>query len=315
MNKLGTLKRLDPRSVWPNEAHDFTPWLADHLEDLGESLGLELELIDRESPVGNFSADILAKDLGTGRTAVIENQLEPTDHRHLGQIITYAAGLDAGIVIWVCRELREEHRQALDWLNRGHGASTEFFGVVIELVQIDESAPAANFRPVAFPNDWSRRTAGASRGATELSTKQQRYQEFFQQLIDNLREQHRFTNARAGQPQNWYSFSSGTRGFTYGTSFAIGGRVRTELYIDLGDADANDSAFEALHAQREELENAFGEPLEWEALDGKRACRIAVYRDGSIEDSADSLEEYRLFAEDGLLRLKKTFGAKLKGLV
>lgn len=315
LTTLGTLKRLDPRTIWPNEAHDFTPWLAEHLEDLGEALGLELELVARESPVGRFSADLLARDLGTGRMAVIENQLEPTDHSHLGQLITYAAGLEATIVIWVCREMREEHRQALDWLNRGHGAATDFFGVIVELIQIDESAPAASFRPVAFPNDWSRRTAGTARGTTDLSTKQQLYQQFFQQLIDGLREQHHFTNARAGQLQNWYSFSSRVRGFTYGASFASGGRLRTELYIDLGDLEANQRAFETLLVQKSQIETAFGEQLEWEALDGKRACRIASYRDGSIEDSAESLEEYRNWATDRLLRFKRAFAPKLANLV
>lgn len=312
MKKLGTIKRLDPRTVWPHEAHDFTPWLSEHLDDLGEALGLELEAIETESAVGRYSADILAKDLGTGRTAVIENQLEPTDHVHLGQIITYAAGLDANVVIWVCRELREEHRQALDWLNSGHGTSTDFFGVVVEVIQIDESAPAVNFRPVAFPNDWSRRTRTVTRGSTELTSKQERYQEFFQSLIDELRDKHRFTKARAGQPQNWYSFSSGVRGFTYGASFAAGGRVRAEVYIDLGDADQNRGAFEALLAEQAKIEEALGESLEWDALDGKRACRIAAHREGSIEDSAESLEEHKAWAIARLLRMKKVFGPRLK---
>lgn len=310
MSELGTLKRLDPRYIWELEAHDFTPWLARNLDRLGEALGLELELLEQESPVGNFSADILARDLGTNRTVVIENQLEPTDHSHLGQLITYAAGLDAGVVIWVCRELREEHRQALDWLNRGHGALTDFFGVVVELLQIDDSKPAVNFRPVAFPNDWTRRQGSGSRG--EITPKQQRYKQFFQQLIDELRETHRFTNARVGQPQSWYSFSSGTSGFTYGVSFAIGGRVRAELYIDTGDGEQNLSAFSRLHEEAETIEREFGEPLEWETLEGKRACRIATYRDGTIEDPDEKLEEYRAWAVERMLRFKKVFGNRIK---
>ncbi len=313
MPDLGTLKRIDPRTVWPREAQDFTPWLAAHIEHLGEALGLELELVDQESPVGDFSADILARDLGTGRPVVVENQLEPTDHSHLGQLITYAAGLEAGVVIWVCRELREEHRQALDWLNRGHGTTTEFFGVVVELLQIDGSKPAVNFRPVAFPNDWSRRSATATRGGN-LTSKQQRYQQFFQQLIDELREEHRFTNARAGQPQNWYSFSSGARGFTYGVSFASGGRVRAELYIDTGDAEDNEAAFKSLHDAREDIEKEIGESLEWEALEGKRASRVAAYRDGAIEDPDEKLEQYRAWAVERMLLFQKVFGPRIQKL-
>ena len=309
MNELGSLKRLDPRSIWAMEARDFTPWLAENLERLGEALGVELELVEKESPVGSFSADILAKDLGTGRTVVIENQLEPTDHGHLGQLITYAAGLDASVVVWVCRELREEHRQALDWLNRGHGAATDFFGVVVELLQIDDSKPAANFRPVAFPNDWTRRQVSGPQN--ELTSKQQRYKQFFQRLIDELRETHRFTNARAGQPQSWYSFSSGVNGFTYGVSFAIGGRVRTELYIDTGDGDQNRTAFDRLKDDSETIHKKIDQPLEWEPLDGKRACRIALYRDGMIDDSDEKLEEYQSWAVKHILRFKEAFGERL----
>jgi hypothetical protein len=115
MADLGTLVRQDPRNVWPSEPANFTPWLADHLDRLGEALGMELELVRRESSIGEFSIDILARDLGQNRYVVIENQLEVTDHTHLGQTITYAAGVEAGVVVWVSPEFREEHRAALDW--------------------------------------------------------------------------------------------------------------------------------------------------------------------------------------------------------
>lgn len=313
MPELGKLTRIDPRTVWPHEAADFTPWLAEHLESLSEVLGLDLELVDRESPVGDFSADILAKDLGTGRVVVIENQLGPTDHGHLGQTITYAAGLDAQVIIWISRDFREEHRQALDWLNRGHGTTTDFFGVVVEVLQIEESKPAVSFRPVAFPNDWSRRHRPRSRDG-ELTSKQERYRQFFQLLIDELRDNHRFTNARAGQPQNWYSFSSGHRGFLYSVSFATGGRLRTEIYVDTGDGERNQTALESLRSQTKDIESEFGERLEWEALEGKRACRIALYRDASIEDSDEKLEEYRAWAVAQMLAFKRVFDTRLNAL-
>ena len=153
MIDLGTLSKLDPRESWPNEAQDFTPWLAEHLDMLGETLQMDLELVDRENAIGDFAADIVARDLGADRIVVIENQLEPTNHRHLGQLITYAAGLDAGAVIWISTEIRDEHRQALDWLNRHAESATQFFGVVVELLRIDDSKPAPSFRPVAFPNN------------------------------------------------------------------------------------------------------------------------------------------------------------------
>lgn len=249
--------------------------------------------------------------MGRNKTVIIENQLEQTDHTHLGQIITYAAGLEAGVVIWISREIREEHRKALDWLNRGEGATTEYFGVVLELLQIDGSKPAVNLRLVASPNDWSPTSIGSGATDDDPNGIYALYQQFFQRLIDELREKHRFTNARAGQPQNWYSFTSGTSGSTYGVSCAARGRLRAEIFINRGSRDQNVAAFEALRADSSALEQAFGEPLEWELLEGKRSCRIAVYRPGSIKDSAESLEDYHQWAVDRLLRFKRVFGPRI----
>jgi hypothetical protein len=299
--------------VWKNEAANFTPWLADHLEYLGDVLGLELELDQREASVGRYSVDLLARDLGRGRVVVIENQLEPTDHNHLGQLITYAAGLEAGVVIWISREFREEHRQALDWLNRVHEGQTEFFGLALELLRIDDSSPAVNLKLVAFPNRWSRDAVASSEG--ELSPKRVAYQQFFQRFLDELREKHKFTNARAAQPQSWYSFSAGTKGFSWTFSFAAGGRVRAELYIDTPDPERNEQILDELMKERTEIERLFGSGLEWERLDDRRACRIASYRDGSIEDSADMCDEILKWGIERLLRFKEVFGPRLRSLV
>jgi hypothetical protein len=312
-NALGKLLRVDPRSIWKHEAHDFTPWLVENIDLLGEVLGMELEVTERESHVGDFSVDIFARDLGRDRLVVIENQLEATDHSHLGQLITYAAGVEASVVIWISREFREEHRQALDWLNRGDGATTEYFGVVVELLKVDDSKPAVSLRLIASPNDWSRRSK-LNPGIDEISGKRSSYQEFFQALIDDLREKHRFTNAKAGQPQNWYSFSSGTRGFRYEMSFAQGGELRTHLYIDCGERAKNEAAFDALAAQKAAIEAEFAEPLRWERLENRRACRIACYTIGAIDDSAELLEQHRRWSVDHLLRFKRVFGPRILDL-
>jgi hypothetical protein len=312
MRELGTLTRIDPREVWKNEAADFTPWLAKNLDRLGDVLGLDLELTQQEANVGDFSVDLLARDLGRNRLVIIENQLEQTDHAHLGQIITYAAGRDASVVVWISRHFRDEHRDALDWLNRLHEGQTDFFGVVIELLQVDGSKPALNFRLVAYPNQWSRESSSTPAG--ELSPKRVAYQTFFQGLLDELREKHKFTNARAAQPQNWYTFSSGVRGFVWSFSFALGGRVRAELYIDTMDADRNEQILESLRQHQTTIERDFGEPLEWESLDERRACRVASYRTGSIEDTSEKLEEIRTWAVDRLLKFKRVFGPRLRDL-
>ena len=189
MIELSNLDAVDLREVWPNEARDFTPWLADNIEQLSAVLGMDLELRSPEAEVGAFSLDVLAHDLGNDRPVVIENQLESTNHDHLGKLLTYAARYDAQTVVWLVRELRPEHRAALDWLNQRTGEDTAFFGVVIEAWKIGDSLPAPRFNPVVVPNDCQKQMPGQDKNA-DVSGKRLRYREFFQALIDTLREEH-----------------------------------------------------------------------------------------------------------------------------
>ncbi len=315
--ELGALTREDPRSVWANEARDLTPWVAEHLEQLGEVLGMDLELVRTESDVGDFSIDVLARELTSQRYVVIENQLGQTDHTHLGQVITYAAGVDAGVVVWLTPAFREEHRQAIDWLNQGLGNSTQFFAVAVEVLRVDGSKPAVNFRIVAKPAGYRiSRNGSASRSSSpsEPSERGARYQEFFQRLIDELREKYKFTNARAAGPRSWYTFSTGVRGFRYGATFPSGGRIAVEIYIDFGDDDLNLSALRALQQQRESIEREIGENLEWQELETSRACRIVVYGVGTILDPQDKLDEYHDWMVKHLMSFKRAFGPRLKAI-
>lgn len=313
MYEFGEINKVPLREIWPNEATNFTPWLASNIESLGKALGLELELTEKESSVGDFSLDLLAKDLGSSKTVIIENQLTQTDHDHLGKLLTYAAGFDASVVVWVAETIRDEHRQALEWLNQRTDIETQFFGVVIELLKIDESKPAFNFRPVVFPNEWQKSKKRTT--SSNASTRGEKYRAYFQALIDDLREKHKFTGARAGQPQNWYSFSSGIQGILYGAVFSQGGKARTEIYIDQGDQEINKMLFDKLKEKEEEIVNEFGDQLEWERLDDKRASRIAVYRDGAIDSSDSELEEIRKWHIDNLLKFKMVFPNKIRNLL
>lgn len=302
------IQKVDPRSIWKHEAHDFTPWIADNINELGESIGIELEVTEQEADVGGFSLDILAKDLGRNANVIIENQLAITDHDHLGKLLTYASGYNADIIIWLSTEMREEHRQALDWLNQRTDSNTDFFGVVVEVIKIGDSRPALQFKVIVSPNEWQKSKKKQSNTAS--SEKSERYREYFQNLLDTLRETYRFTSAKKGQPQNWYTFSSGNKKFVYGHSFAQGSRVRTEIYIDSGDFDKNKAFFDKLFAEKESIETELGQKVEWERLDNKRACRIAIYRSGSIEDSSEELQKIQEWGIQTLLDLKKVFGNK-----
>lgn len=308
MVDLGSIESVDPRAIWAHEANDFTPWLAHNLDRLGDALGIELELVEREASVGDFSLDLLATDLNRNATAIIENQLATTDHDHLGKLITYASGHDASVIIWLSTAIREEHRQAIDWLNQRTDEKTDFYAVVIDVVKIGESKPAVQFKVAASPNAWQKSTKTKTKVAP--SGKSELYLNYFQSLIDELRDAHNFTGAKKAQPQNWYSFSSGNKTFRYGHSFAARNRIRTEIYIDNGNEDENKAFFDAMFQQRAEIETEYGGVLEWERLDDKRACRIAIYRDGSIDVATEELQQINDWAIKHLLKLQAVFGPK-----
>lgn len=312
---LASIERVDLREVWPNEAANFTPWLAENISRLGEALGLDLELQDTEAAVGGYSLDILATDLNGNRTVVIENQLESTDHNHLGQLLTYAAGLDATVVVWITKEFRDEHRQALDWLNQHTDDETEFFGVAVEAWKIDGSRPAPHFNLVATPNGWRKEAVKRSRGERATSERQERYRAFFQTLIDTLREKHRFTNARKAGLVSWCSFTTGYSRVKYGANFTARREARVEVYLDSVNGERNIRLLEDLSRQRDHIESELGLSLDWEQLENRRACRIEAKRPGrSIDDDESTLAETQTWMIDTLLNFKRVFDPLLARL-
>jgi hypothetical protein len=257
----------------------------------------------------------LAHDLIGDRVVVIENQLDSTNHDHMGKLLTYAAGYDAGVVIWVAKEFRDEHRQVLDWLNQHTGGNVEFFGVVIEALRIDNSRPAPNFKLVAFPNEWTKgKIGGPASEIGEVSERSQAYRSFFQVILDELREKYKFTSARKAQPKSFSSFSTGFPGIKYGVSFAQGGYARIELYIDR-DQDWNKELFDKLREDEAAIQTDLQETMLWERLDNRRACRISATRSGTIEDDEAALESLQEWMISGLLEFKRVFAHRLTKLV
>ena len=157
MINLGTLKEItDLRSVWSHEALNFTHWVAENVDLLADAVGLDITVDETESSVGDFNVDIYASETGTDRKIIIENQLEDTDHDHLGKLITYASGKDADVVIWVVKHAREEHKAAVEWLNNHTDDKIGFFLCEIKLFQIGDSDIAPSFAVVERPNDWTK---------------------------------------------------------------------------------------------------------------------------------------------------------------
>jgi len=276
MKSLGKLSRLDPRDVWKHEAHEFTPWLLVNIGELAEALGIDLEDATAEVAVGDFAVDIEARTSGPdARPVIIENQLEQTDHSHLGQLITYAAGRDAAIIVWISTRVREEHRSAIDWLNSISGDGIDFFAVEVEALQIDTSVPAAHFKVVAQPNAWSKQTKKI--GSNVASERGLRYQHFFEEVLATFKAARPgLTSASKPGAHSWLGFTAGRSGFSFNWSFGTKG-FAVELYIDTGDKEGNKALFYALQARADELE-ALDEGLSWERLDSRRACRVATYR-------------------------------------
>lgn len=183
---LGTLVDLPPRDAWRNEERDFTPWLAANIHLLGDAIGMPLEPTGTEVPVERFEADLLARNPMDGRIVRIENQMEPTDHAHLGQIMTYLAGLDAHTIVWIAPQFREPHLSAIRWLNAHTPEEFAFFAVQVRVVRIGESPLAPVFEVVEQPNGWERRLTASRRAAEGLSPLGEQRRAFWQAYLDRV---------------------------------------------------------------------------------------------------------------------------------
>lgn len=279
--KLGKIREVDLREVWPNEAQSFTPWLQENPEELGEILGLELEL-EREKSVGAFSLDLFGTDLSTGKHVVVENQLEKSDHSHLGQLLTYAGGLESGTVVWIAKEIRPEHRAALEWLNSVTDNDTNFFGIEIKAIRIGDSQPAPWLDLVVQPNSWSKSLRESTASSYE-SDRSRAYSGFWQALIDKVSEAHPEFRGRHAWGRTWFPMTLGISGVTINLVFGSMG-LRVEYYFGSSNADLNLMRFESLLEAREGIETIVGEALEWDPMEGKKASRISLYgpKDGDV---------------------------------
>lgn len=304
---LGTLTRVPLREAWKHEAGEFTPWLAlaDNLNTLADALGLsELVSVATEHWVGDFKLDILCTD-GDDQV-IIENQLEETNHKHLGQILAYAAGVGAKKVIWVAESFRPEHATALEFLNDNTTDDLAFFGVQVELWRIGDSPFAPKFEVVVKPNDWAKSGRVQARAASDASPTKQLQQKFWMALIDKLATTAPHIRPQQPRPKHWLNNSIGRSGFGLNiTANTREERLGVELWMPGPEAK---NRFANLSAKRQEIESQLGFGLDWQELPDAIACRIASwYPSASIEDQS-RWEEYldwitqRLITMDRVLR-------------
>ncbi len=312
---LGRLRRVaNARDVWTSEAGDFTPWLAENLDVLADELGMSLTLTATEVPVGEFRLDVEAQ-MPDGGVVIIENQLERTDHGHLGQLLVYASGLEASAVVWVAPRFRDDHRRALDWLNERTDTGVDFFGVEVSVVQIGEGGPRAPvFDVVARPNGWQKgvKDAGPGRlalGGRATSVNAER-QDFFLEVLSDVAAERPRIRLPARADSNWVAFSSGPWG-NWALVVSGDGRLRVEAYIDSGDAGVNKALFDEFQSGAPSLEAQIGRQLDWERLDGKRASRIAAYHPAVDFDDEEQRVRLREWAASTTVAMFDTMNDRL----
>jgi hypothetical protein len=309
---FGELKKANVRDYWKNEEYDFTPWLAEpeNMERLGAAVGLELELEAVETSCGPYWADILAKESGSDRYVIIENQFGKTNHDHLGKLITYGAVLDAGTVIWISEVFTDEHQKALDWLNDHSTDDGAFYGVSIELWQIDGSPPAVRFNVVSRPSEAVRR-ATKQKETSELSESRKLQLDFWCQVRDKLLNDKVVSSTQSPRPQNCFHVSLGRSGiFLSNTASVEEKKITVRLYLINRVAE---TAIAQLSPQREEIERELGESLQWNPFPEKRDKIVALTRDVDLLNQ-DLWPDYVKWMVDHIRRFREVFGPRVKKL-
>lgn len=314
MKALSRLQKVDLRDYWKDEAKDFTPWLAEetNIELLSQTIGMDLEVLGKEEKVGNFSADILCRDINTNAYVVIENQLAHTDHTHLGQVITYCAGLNAVSFIWVAASFREEHRAAIDWLNSITDDKFNFFAIEVELFRIGDSETAVNFNIVAKPNGWSKivKRQVSDEEMTETKSRQLEYWTAFRDFVSSKPKSP--IRAQKPLPQHWTNFAIGRSDFHISATVNSKNQtVNVQLWIE-GDQAKNhyDELYEKGY---EESKTSISPDIQWQRLDERKTSVITLSHDGNFKKESDWPNQFEWLYQN-VIKYKEFFSPLLKNM-
>lgn len=295
MMTLGTLTKVnDLRSVWPHEANNFTKWLVqdNNLKLLSDTIGIGIEFEDRESSVGDFSVDIFAKEEGTNKNIIIENQLEDTDHDHLGKIITYASGKDAAYIIWIVKNARDEHRNAIEWLNKHTDEEVSFFLLEIELWQIDNSNLAPKFNIVESPNNWAKEIKNDKEGISAIKSMQLLFWEKFKEYASSNQDFTKKFSLRKAHPHQWYDISIGT------TQCHISLTINTKKNTINAGIYINDNKdlYNNFYDNRDKIEKILNNNLHWN--EGNKDGRFFISKSVNILDNNNWEECFQWFCDN-----------------
>ena len=312
--KLGSLKTLKATEVWGNEPQVFTPWLSENLDLLAQALQIdELELKGLEVAAGDFRLDILAED-SQGAPVIIENQFGATDHRHLGQLISYAASQSKPItVVWIAEKFKDDHRAAIDWLNTNTVEDLNFFAVEIEALQIGDSDPAPFFDVVAKPNEWLKAGGAVAREAItgEGAARHKTRIAYWASFGEFLRAKGAPFAIRRSNKNHWFAFPIGRSGIVISATITTRGRIGVELYLH---RDPMKLGIRQLKADQSNIEAEFGGPLDWQELPGKKASRIVVYREGVDVSDLSNYEDAHAWMLEKMNAFRRVFGPRVRDL-
>lgn len=269
--KIGMLTEVDIRELWKHEQYDFSNWLAEpeNIAYLNDILGLTLVEVNKEAYVGSYRCDIVAVDETDGTKVIIENQLESSNHDHLGKIITYASGLDAKVIVWIVKQAREEHRSAIEWLNNNTQSGIDFFLIELHAYMIGDSDPAPKFEVIEQPNDFIKSSKNAT-SCDSLNKSQTERLTFWTQFNDEIIAHGKPFNVRKASTDHWYHVAIGNSACNIGiTLINSDSFIGVELYID-----DDKTLFASLFSARDIIENESGLDYEWQRLENKKASRI-----------------------------------------
>ena len=301
MSKLGKLEEVDIRDVWPHEALDFSKWLAkdENIKELDKILNLSLTDIETEKFVGSYRCDILARDQFTGKAVLIENQLEPTNHDHLGKIITYASGLDATVIVWIVETAREEHASAVEWLNKHTDEDLSFFLIEIHAYKIGESLPAPQFKIIEQPNDFAKAMKKIS-GSGELSVSQDGRLNFWTKFNEFVDANGKPFNKRKATTDHWYNVAIGTSQ-AYIQIDLVNKEHRIRVGLLIRD---NKELYDSLFAEKDIIEREFGSKLSWDNPDDKKQSNICTYIKGLDFSNQEYYPELMQQIIDNVVRIR-----------
>ena len=301
---LGKLKEVNIRDVWQHEQYDFSKWLSlpENIQELGDTIGLSLADIETEKFVGGYRCDIICKDEITGKNVLIENQLEPSNHDHLGKIITYASGLDAAVVVWIVQEAREEHASAIEWLNKHTDDDLAFFLIEIHAFTIGDSKPAPQFRIIQQPNEFAKMVKEISKN-TELNDSQTYRLEFWNMFNSVIDERGKPFNKHKPSTDNWYTVAIGSSKCHISIDLVNKeNRIRIGLWIP-----NSKELFDKLLVEKENIEKEAKFQFAWDRLNGKKASVIFTYIEGLDFKNQSNYKDLMNKIIDYVVVFKNTF--------